>query len=494
MSVYFNNIQPNIRVPLFYAEFDNSMAGTFSQNQKALLIGQSLKSVDYNVPIYISSEAQAAEKFGKASQLTAMVKAFRKNNTLMEIHCLPLADAASAVKAAGKLTITGTAASAGVISLYIAGQLISVSVTAGDTAETIAEAIVRSIAEDEETPVEAEIQAGEGNENIVTLTAKWKGISGNDIAVSLNNGGTLAGEQTPEGIAIDIEAMSGGMLNPSLDEAFANIGDEEYDFISMGYTDANSLNACKELMNGKTGRWSYASQIYGHVFTAVRATVAESQTLGKTRNDEHMTILSYDGSDTPPWVVSAAYVGTAASSLSIDPARPLQTLSITGMQAPPIFKRFSFTERNSLLFSGISTFFVQSGTCQIERLITTYQKNAYGQADNSYLDVETMYTSMYVVRYLRNRIETKFGRSKLADNGTHFGPGQKIVTPDIIRAELICAYQELEELGLVENADGFKDALIVERDANDRNRINILLPPDFINQLRVFAMLVQFRL
>ena len=36
--------------------------------------------------------------------------------------------------------------------------------------------------------------------------------------------------------------------------------------------------------------------------------------------------------------------------------------------------------------------------------------------------------------------------------------------------------------------------IIVERDPNDPNRINVLLPPDLVNQLRIFAMLVEFRL
>jgi phage tail sheath gpL-like len=36
--------------------------------------------------------------------------------------------------------------------------------------------------------------------------------------------------------------------------------------------------------------------------------------------------------------------------------------------------------------------------------------------------------------------------------------------------------------------------LIVERDSNDPNRVNVLYPPDLINQLRMFAVLAQFRL
>jgi phage tail sheath gpL-like len=47
---------------------------------------------------------------------------------------------------------------------------------------------------------------------------------------------------------------------------------------------------------------------------------------------------------------------------------------------------------------------------------------------------------------------------------------------------------------LVENLTEFKNHLIVERDPNDPNRLNVLYPPDLINQLREFMVLAQFRL
>lgn len=89
---------------------------------------------------------------------------------------------------------------------------------------------------------------------------------------------------------------------------------------------------------------------------------------------------------------------------------------------------------------------------------------------------------------------SKYPRHKLASDGTHFGPGQAVVTPSIIRSELIAEYQELEDQALVEDLGAFKEALVVERDANDPNRVNVLLPPNLVNQLRIFAVLAQFRL
>jgi hypothetical protein len=46
----------------------------------------------------------------------------------------------------------------------------------------------------------------------------------------------------------------------------------------------------------------------------------------------------------------------------------------------------------------------------------------------------------------------------------------------------------------VENATQYIQHLIVERDPIDPNRVNVLYPPDLINQLRIFAVLNQFRL
>ena len=106
----------------------------------------------------------------------------------------------------------------------------------------------------------------------------------------------------------------------------------------------------------------------------------------------------------------------------------------------------------------------------------------------------TLSTLATLFRNQKYAITSKFQRHKLADNGTRFGAGQAIVTPNIIKAELIAEYAEDEFNGLVENLDAYKANLIVERDSNDPNRVNVLYPPDLINQLRVFAVLAQFRL
>lgn len=248
-------------------------------------------------------------------------------------------------------------------------------------------------------------------------------------------------------------------------------------------------------MNDTSGRWSYARQLYGHVYTAKIGTLSELVTAGDQFNQQHITLAGYEKeTQTPADELAASRTARAAVFIRNDPARPTQTGELVGMLPAPKGKRFTMTEQQTLLSHGVATAYVKSGMLRIQRDVTTYRKNAYGVADNSYLDSETLHTSAYVLRKLKSVITSKYGRHKLASDGTRFGPGQAIVTPAVIKGELLATYRQLERAGIVENYELFKQYLVVERDASDPNRLNTLFPPDYVNQLRVFAVVNQFRL
>jgi len=158
-------------------------------------------------------------------------------------------------------------------------------------------------------------------------------------------------------------------------------------------------------------------------------------------------------------------------------------------------KRFIRSERNNILsYGGATTVVDAGGNVVIERAVTNYKTNAGGTVDPSYRDVETMYTLSLLRYQVRARIAQKFPRYKLASDGTVFPPGQAIVTPKIIRAELIGLALDWVDAGLIEGIDQFKSDLLVGRNANDVNRVDVLLPPNLVNQFRVFAAQIQFRL
>jgi phage tail sheath gpL-like len=242
MAVSFNTIPQDVRVPLFYAEMDNSQANSFTQSQRTLLIGQMLTTGQATAGelTLVTRTDEAKQLFATGSMLARMYEAARKNDPIGEIWCIPLADDGAASEATGKITITGTATESGTLSVYIAGQLVKGVVVSGDDQATIAASLITAINANANLPVTAAVNGS--NDNEVDLTSKWKGETANDIKLMLNYYRAVGGESTPAGLTVGLTAMSGGATNPSLATAITVMGDEEYDFIIQPYTDSANLN------------------------------------------------------------------------------------------------------------------------------------------------------------------------------------------------------------------------------------------------------------
>ncbi len=497
MTVSFNNIPANIRVPLFYAEVDNSMANTATADKKSLIIGQAVGgTAESGKPYLISTATQAKTKFGRGSPLSLMVEAYRANDTAGTLWVLPM-DVAKGLKAKGKVAFKGIPTESGTIAFYVGPTKVAVTVAKGDGLTAIRDAFIAAINSDKDLPVTAEADAlvEDADDVTVTLEAKGAGVYGNDIPLALNRQGAIGGEEKLAGLEITITPMTEGAGDINYEEAFAKVGSETYYYIGIQSNDATALDACKLEMQDSTGRWSYARMQYGHVFTAKRGDAESLVTFGNTRNDQHATVFGIEqGNPNPYWLAVGAILGRAAAYFTNDPARPLQTGVLYGLMSTAIEDKFGFNERNTLLHNGIATMYEQSGNVMIERCITTYQVNSFGDVDNSYLDTTTLFTLAEIIATLKTAITSKYARHKLADDGTKFGPGQAIVTPSVIRSELVAQYAKLETKGIVENAKLFNKYLIVERNADDPCRIDVLLPPDLVNQLRIFALQAQFRL
>jgi phage tail sheath gpL-like len=496
MPISFANIPANIKVPLYWVEIDPSMAGIPTINLRALLVGTKLAGgqAPQDIAVPIASQAQADLAFGQGGELSRMFAAFFANNFANEVWGLPVAEASGSVVATGTITLTGAPTAAGTISLYIAGDVVPVNVSTTDTPTTIAAAVVAAIVADPDLPVTASAAAG-----VVTLTSRFKSVNANDITMLVNYYGTQGGEITPPGLTIAFSGgqLSGGSGTPLFTNAISNLGETPFEYVAMPYTDSTSLFAWNAEFNfGDTGRWGWERELFGHCLSAKRGTYSALLTFGDTQNSPTMSIMSVEVlSPSPVFEWAAAYTAKAQRAFINDPARPLQALTLQNIKAAPTNARFRFSELNALASNGMAIQKI-GGDNQpmIAREQTNYQLNIYGQPDDAYEVMTTLATLAKLLRNQKINITNKFPRHKLADDGTKFGPGQAIVTPGIIKAELINQYQQDMYNGLVENLSAFKRNLIVERDPNDPNRVNVLYPPDLINQLRIFAVLAQFRL
>lgn len=493
MAISFNSISSSLRVPFVAVEFDGTRAqqGPALLAYRALIVGQKLAAgtAAADSLVRVTSVDQVITLAGRGSMLHRQALAWFAANKATEVWLGVLADNAGGVAATGTIVVSGPATATGSIVLYLGGERITVGVNSGDASTAIATAIGAAINAALDLPVTASVAT-----STVTLTFRHKGIVGNSYDVRHSFRDT---ESLPAGVGLTITALGGvvaGTLNPVLTTLIAAASTMWFQIVTHPYTDTTSLTAIEAEL---ASRFGPMRAMDGLAITSMTGNFSAHTSLGGTRNSPHSIIVAQPGPSplTPPMEFAAEVAAVIASAGAIDPARPFQTLSLSRALAPAETSQWTPSERNLFLFDGISTTRrTAGGGVALERMITTYQTSPAGADDTAYLDATTMLTLLYLRYSFRARMQLKYPRHKLANDGTLFGSGQAVITPKLGKAEAITWFREMEELALVEGFDQFKRDLVVERNVSDPNRLDFLLPPDLINGLLVTGAQIQFRL
>lgn len=484
MAIGFELIPSSISVPGSYVEFSTARAsrGVALLPHDAILLGQKLAGGSAAAAtIYaIDSEGDANTLFGSDSQLAAMAIAFKDQYPRSSLYAMAVADNGSGVAAAGSMVWTGTATEGRELVFYVGGVRVPVGVRQGDTAASIETAALAAFANVTGLPVTVGANAAAG----LDFTAKQVGTIGNQIALGHSQ---LPGERAPAGIVITVTPMASGAADPDYTAAVAALGEDWYHTVVIGTVSTTVVNLVKTELES---RWGPMRQIEGQLFGGYADSRVNLSTMGDTFNTHTFTLVGQEVSPLLPlpWVTASAVAAESAKQTQIDPGRASTGIRLAGLFGARRGQRFTKQQQEILLGDGVSTLEVGlDGGLTIQRLVTTYKTNGLGVPDQALRDL-TAVRLLAALRYsLRARIGTKFARFKLADDGAPVPSGQPIATPSTIRAEIIALAMDWVALGWIENIDQLKEELIVERDLNDPNRVNALIPPDLINNLLVFA-------
>lgn len=496
MTITFNNVPAGLLVPFVAVEFDSSRATSglsAAQKYVGLLVGQMTDEGEATAGemVQIASASQATRLFGTGSQLASMCAAWLAKNQVNELWAFPMDDPYGGVAAEATVTFVGTATSAGTFHYRIAGRHVRVPVAIGDTETDVAQAMEDTVVADHAQALfTANAVAG-----VVTLTARNAGLCGIDLPI---RGAFAQGEadQAPTGLTSTIAVFQNGTGQLDTVDLVEAMGDEQYNVIVIDRTiDPTALSAeladrCGPLrpLDGLAIAGSPARQYVGHA-DLLTSYLTDPIGLG-TVNSPHLVWIATGGSPSVPWEVAAEIGAIVAQRAEIDPARGHTGVPISAL-SPDLVYRLRILERNQLLGHGYATIRPGGAGMQIERLVTTYQTDGNGNPDIAYRDLATMLTLSYL-RYSFRQLWSGYSDYKLADDGTNIGAGQAVMTPSVAYAIDVAWAQQMEIKGLIEGADKFAAALVVERNGSDPNRLDHLLPPDLMNQLIVTAAKIQY--
>ena len=466
-------INENLRVPFMYVQVNPLISGLTDINYKAIIFGQSAKTpfsgqIANNVVKKIYSLADVAVYFGEKSELYHIAKGYFNNNKTIDLYMVAVDDG-EIPGATGTIAIGGTATAPGTVVFYIGGERVSVSVYKGMTNTLLADLLITNLPTD--CLVNMDNTAG-----TIALTTDVYGLSANDIPILVN---INPEDRMPDGITVAITPLSGATGNPDLTDALAVLGDTWYQFLISAYNDSNNITlVAAELEN----RFGYKRMIDAYYFTAKRGSVGTLVSYGGALNERSVIVANAQGIRSTNQEYLGALVGQIAAETSIDPAKPLQTVTLVGIIPPDDANAFTNDENEDLLRAGISTYFSESNKVKIQRMITTYQ-SLNGFPDTSYLNLETCLTLLYLRYDFRAYISQKYPRAKLGNDGDVYNSDQVVMTPKLGKSEAIIRYGQWTKKALVEGLAEFSKSVICERDIDDRDKLLWSLPVDLMNQL-----------
>lgn len=462
-AIQFDAIPASIRKPGKYFEFNTRLAvRTLPANaQRMLIVAQMLATGTATAlePTLIFSDAMAATLFGYGSLAHLMAKAAITANPYLDLTVIGLEDADTAVAASGTITLAGTATASGSLVMYIGNQRLEIGIASQSLAADIAATLKAELDKYPGLPVTASVAGA-----VVTLTAKNKG--------SITNQVDLEATCSATGITATIAAMSGGNVDPDIADALAKVFGEQYHIIASPYNSQISLTTLRDHLDAVSGPMEQRDAI--GIF-AMDSALAAATTLSGQINAGRVLNTYLRGTRSPSYEMAAAMAAVLA--FEEDPARPLNTLPLKGISAPPVNERLSRTEQENLLHNGVTPLEVGPGErVQIVRAVSTYTKDPQGIEDISLLDITTIRTLAYVRKALRERISLRFPREKLSSK-----------TPPRVRTEILDVLKKLELLEIVEEVEANKPGVIVQRSEQDPNRLDAAIPVDVVNGLHVFA-------
>lgn len=454
------NLSPNIpetMIPGSYTGYNYYAGpnGLPANIQKVLLIGDvsTAKASDtpVNKPTEIGTETEAYDFAGAGSVLMQMYKAAKKAWKYAQITMLRHG-AVTGSAATWESTLSGTATAAGIVSVVINGQKISVGVAKTDTAAAVATALADEVNNTPDAPVTAEAATAK-----VTLTAKCKGAYVSAAAGGLNV--SVTSEAT--GITAGAVSATAGVGTVDLTTALAAAFPERFHIIVSPVNDETNLGYLKTHLEAAAAPLEQRGQ------RAICAMVSASATAAKTEalkhNYERLHIAAVKTKiDATVWEIAAGLGAIFASNSK--PNVPMNGVAIPGLATPAVEDKWSGEEQDLLLYGGVIPLVEEDSQLCIVRAVTTKSNNS-GSRFTKLIDTGVIAS----LDYFRDSI-LAMHRAKYKNKVIH------ALLADALNEDNKAIAYALEAEAILRYIDDYADQFITQESPNEPGRMLCQIP------------------
>jgi phage tail sheath gpL-like len=339
------------------------------------------QSVLSTLPQQITSAQQAAILFGDGSPIHIIARILFPNSGDglggVPVYVYPQARATGAAAKLMKITPVGVATANVTHYVKIAGRdnidgtYYALNILSGDNAAQVAQKIEDAVNAVYGAPVQADADAYE-----TILTSKWKGLTANDLNVSVDTGTNAAG------LTYTVTYPQAGSGTPSIAGALAQFGSDWNTIVVNSYGLEATTIATLMAYNGipdptsPTGRYS---GLIMKPFIAISGSVSDdpSATTNLYLNDVTIAVAPAPGSAGLPMEAAAnmslLFGVQAQNSPQLDVAGQFYPdMPVPTAAAWAAASMSSYTNRDAIVKRGCSTVTLNAGRFKVQDFVTTY--------------------------------------------------------------------------------------------------------------------------
>lgn len=328
----------------------------------------------------VTSATEAGELYGFGSPIHNIMRILRPptGGGIGGIPTVvyPQAEDGGATAATEVITVTGPATANGTHSVVVAGRkgidgdLYTFNVVDGDDSTAIAVKIKDAINAVLASPVLASNVTG-----VVTLTAKWKGVTGDDITASVDTGGDSLG------VVYVISAGAAGAGVADISGALAQFGNTWNTLIvnSYGEPKHDELEAFNGIPDPDVPTGRYVGIVFLPFLALWGSIEDDKDVLAAITDAKKLEVTNVlcpaPKSDGLPWEAAANGALLAGRIMQDSPHLDVQGKSYPDMPAPEdgdIGDMSDYENRDFLVKKGSSTVDLVAGVYQIKDFVTTY--------------------------------------------------------------------------------------------------------------------------
>ena len=335
--------------------------------QRVAVVGQGNTAAVYSTDKrQVTSAGDAAALYGFGSPIHLAVLQLLPINGdgvgTIPVTVYPLKDDAAGVAATGDITPSGAPSGAGSYKVRINNIDSEAFVIAvGDAVADMVTAMTDAINAVLEMPVTAV-----DNVTDVALTSKWEGASANDIIVEVVG-------PTDLNVSFAITQLSGGLVNPDVQDALDQVGDvwETMMLNCMDVADTDTLDIYSVFGEGRWGELTRKPLV---VFSGdTNTTVALATAVPDARKaDRTNAQLVAPGSNDLPFVVAARQLARIVVVAANNPPHDYGSQDATGLTPGTDGIQWDYNEQDAAVKAGSSTIKVKDGVVNIADVITFY--------------------------------------------------------------------------------------------------------------------------